>query len=183
MATDTDAILSNLCSFYDMRDKSVIHVGAGGGQLIGYAFNARSVLAVDPDRIAVSRLETAIQQLNETGSTILFSSHHMSDVERVAGRVVMLHDGRVLIDNELDELREAFSLALVPHDAGVDRLGLEAMDACLAVREREDALHAILRYAPDEARAMLEREFDVTRARCESIPLEEMFIELVGGRS
>ena len=28
--------------------------------------------------------------LNETGTTILFSSHHMQDVERVASRVVVL---------------------------------------------------------------------------------------------
>lgn len=61
MATDIDAIVSNLCSFYDMKGKSVIHVGAGGGQLIGYAFDARSVLAVDPDPTAVSALEAAIR--------------------------------------------------------------------------------------------------------------------------
>jgi len=51
-------------------------------------------------------LETSIQLLNEAGSTIIFSSHYMGDVERMAGRIVMLHDGSVLIDNDLDQLRE-----------------------------------------------------------------------------
>jgi ABC-2 type transport system ATP-binding protein len=32
-------------------------------------------------------LETSIQLLNEAGTTILFSSHHMTDVERMAGRI------------------------------------------------------------------------------------------------
>lgn len=63
MATDINAIVDNLCSFYDMKDKSVIHVGAGAGQLIGYALDAQSVLAVDPDAAAVSRLETEIERL------------------------------------------------------------------------------------------------------------------------
>jgi 2-polyprenyl-3-methyl-5-hydroxy-6-metoxy-1,4-benzoquinol methylase len=47
MATDIGAIERNLQSFYDFQDKSVIHVGAGGGQLIGYAAITRSVLAID----------------------------------------------------------------------------------------------------------------------------------------
>jgi hypothetical protein len=60
MATDIGAILRNLESFYDFAGKSVIHVGAGGGQLIGYAGKARSVLAVDSDPTAVALLEAAI---------------------------------------------------------------------------------------------------------------------------
>ncbi len=128
-------------------------------------------------------LETAIQLLNEAGSTILFSSHYMSDVERLAERVVMIHDGKVLIDNELDDLREDFSLALVPRDSGAGREKLLALEGCLSVRERNDVLHAILRYEPKTSLVLLERELGITGARCEAIPLEEMFIELVGGHS
>jgi ABC-2 type transport system ATP-binding protein len=126
-------------------------------------------------------LETAIHLLNEAGTTILFSSHYMSDVERLAGRIVMIHEGKVMLDNELDDLREEFSLALVPIDsiAGQDRL--TALEGCLAVRKRSDAYHAILRHQPDRASAILERELRIKGARCEAIPLEEMFIELVRG--
>jgi ABC-2 type transport system ATP-binding protein len=127
-------------------------------------------------------LETSIQLLNEAGTTILFSSHHMTDVERLAARVVMLHDGRVLIDNDLDHLRESFSLALIaPHPNGrSDRI--RALEGCLCVRQRPDALHAIFQLEPDRAKAMLERELGLTDTRCTTIPLEEMFIELVGGQ-
>ncbi len=128
-------------------------------------------------------LETSIQLLNETGSTILFSSHHMSDVERMAGRVVMLHEAQVLLDNPLDELREAFSLALLPLGNGHSREQVLALDGCLAVRERADALHAILRHSPAEAESLLRMQLGAEQVRCQSIPLEEMFIELVGGRS
>lgn len=60
MPTDIQAILKNLSSCYQFKDKSVIHVGAGGGQLIGYATEVRSVVAVDPELSAVDRLRSAL---------------------------------------------------------------------------------------------------------------------------
>jgi precorrin-6B methylase 2 len=63
MATDIAAVLSNLTAFYDFCEKSVVHVGAGGGQLVGYAMKARHVVAVDPDADAVARLQMAVAAL------------------------------------------------------------------------------------------------------------------------
>ena len=57
-------------------------------------------------------LETSIQLLNEAGSTILFSSHHMTDVERMAGRVVMIHEGVKQLDDTLDDTQEPAALGL-----------------------------------------------------------------------
>jgi len=128
-------------------------------------------------------LETSIRLLNETGSTILFSSHYMTDVERLADRIVMLHDGKVLIDSQLDDLHEQYALALVPHDCGVTREQLLTTDTCVAVRERSDAQHAIFRLEPGAAATLLERQLGVAGARCASLPLEELFIELAGGQS
>lgn len=62
MATDIEQIARNLETFYDFEGKSVIHVGAGGGHLIGYAARARSVLGVDSDEAAVAHLRTAIRE-------------------------------------------------------------------------------------------------------------------------
>ncbi len=128
-------------------------------------------------------LETSIRLLNETGTSILFSSHYMSDVERMADRIVMIHDGRVLIDSGLDELREGFSLAMLPRTNGLDRKRLLGVPHCVGVRERPDAYHAILRLAPAEAQAELERDLGLAGLRCRAIALEDMFVELAGSRS
>ncbi|MBZ5640061.1 MAG: ABC transporter ATP-binding protein [Acidobacteriia bacterium] len=127
-------------------------------------------------------LETSIRLLNESGTAILFSSHYMSDVERMADRIVMIHGGRVLIDNGLDELREGFALAMVPREAMADRGRLLALGGCLGVRERPDAWHAILRLSPVEARTALREELGLPDIPCRAIPLEDMFVELAGGR-
>ena len=128
------------------------------------------------------KVDRAIELLNEAGSTILFSSHYMQDVERMAGRVVMLHDGGVLIDDDLDALREAHTLALVPAEYGVTRERLRGVAGCLGVRERSDGLHAVFALPPDETCGRIERQLGVDGANCRSIALEDMFIELVGGQ-
>jgi len=128
-------------------------------------------------------LETSIQLLNESGTTILFSSHYMTDVERMAGRIILLDDGHILIDQQLDSLREDYSLALVPAGAADVRNRLRALNGCLCVRARGDSWHAIFQLDPARCRTMLEHELGIHGARCTSIALEDMFVELAGGRS
>ncbi len=128
-------------------------------------------------------LETSIQLLNEAGSTILFSSHYMSDVERLADRIVMLHDGGVLVDSELDELRESYSLAMVPAGPETSPERLRALAGCTSVRRRGDSLHLVFELEPQAAESLLERELGIANSRCSALALEEMFIELVGGQA
>jgi len=127
-------------------------------------------------------LETSIQLLNEAGSTILFSSHYMSDVERLANRVVMLHGGGILIDSDLDELREGFSVALVPQES-TTRNDLLALHGCLGVRQRADSLHAVFQLDPGSTSSLLADKLAIADARCRNVNLEEMFVELAGSQS
>lgn len=48
-----------------------------------------------------------IRELKEEGKTIIFSSHIMSEVEKLCDRIGILHRGRLLALGTLDELREA----------------------------------------------------------------------------
>lgn len=47
----------------------------------------------------------ALDLADEQDSAILFSSHHTADVERIAERVVLIDEGRVLLDRRLEALR------------------------------------------------------------------------------
>jgi len=128
-------------------------------------------------------LETSIELLNVAGSTILFSSHYMTDVERMAGRVVMIHEGQLLIDSSLDDLREGYCLALIPRDSEVSLDRLLGIEGCVGGRVRSEAVRAVFRLAPAGCEALLARELRVSGARCATVGLEEIFIELVGGES
>ncbi len=50
----------------------------------------------------------------DSGTTVLFSTHIISDLERVASQVVFLHRGRVLLDAAMDDLKDTHARVLVP---------------------------------------------------------------------
>ena len=124
-------------------------------------------------------LAVAIDALQESGSSILFSSHHMTDVERIAGRVVMVHDRRVLIDRDLDELREELCLVVLSPQNGDARQLLKTSEGCLAVREYEGEVRAVFAKSPQAVRDALGRRMDLTHANCGAIGLEDLFVETV----
>ena len=83
----------------------------------------------------------------------------------------------------MDQLQESYAIALVPLANGKGRAALLAHPNCRAVRERSDALHAVFDLAPAMAAQAIERDLGVKGARCRTVALEEMFIEMVEGQS
>jgi ABC-2 type transport system ATP-binding protein len=51
-------------------------------------------------------MEAIVRAIAEDGRTVLFSSHLLHEVERVADRVAMIHSGRVVFDSALDDVKE-----------------------------------------------------------------------------
>ena len=122
-------------------------------------------------------LEASIQLLNQEGSAILFSSHHMQDIERIGARVVLLDQGRVRLDMGLDHMREDVCVAMIPKSLVADVAALERMRGCLGVRAVYDDWHAVFDGEVDEVSARLR---DFGPVQCVRAPLEELFVELVG---
>ena len=60
MATDIQLVKKNLARFYEFADKEVIHVGAGGGQMIDYVA-AKKVIAIDNDEFAIKLLKEQVR--------------------------------------------------------------------------------------------------------------------------
>jgi len=50
-------------------------------------------------------LDAMIDLLSGKGVSVLFSSHILTDVERIADRIGILHEGRLIVDARLDEVK------------------------------------------------------------------------------
>jgi ABC-2 type transport system ATP-binding protein len=55
-------------------------------------------------------LRGLIRELAARGKVVLFSSHELDTVERVSSRVVILHKGKVVANDSIENLRSLMSL-------------------------------------------------------------------------
>jgi ABC-2 type transport system ATP-binding protein len=62
------------------------------------------VSALDPT--GVRRIRQLLQEQNEQGKTLFISSHILSEVERLAHRVGIMHRGQLVAEDSLDNLRQ-----------------------------------------------------------------------------
>lgn len=63
-------------------------------------------------------------QVEERGRTVLLTTHDMTEVERLAERVVLINHGRIVLDGTLDEIRQRFGGGWRVHATvlGTDRM-------------------------------------------------------------
>jgi ABC-2 type transport system ATP-binding protein len=61
------------------------------------------------DAIAAGTLKTMLQRMTERGATIFLTSHVLEIVERLCSHVAIIHQGRLVANGSLDELRAGVS--------------------------------------------------------------------------
>lgn len=97
--------------------------------------------------------------------------------------MVLLDEGKVLLDLELDQLHEDFCVAMLPKRSKPNGAAIKLIPGCLRVRPVFENWHAVFRGDPEQVSARLEQSLGTNGARCVRVPLEELFVELVGRNS
>jgi len=128
-------------------------------------------------------LESTVD-LASNGRTVLLSSHQIAEVERVASHVALLHQGRLILAEPLDELKaRTFLLALTftsrDHPAApTASLPVELIDAADAPRQAHWLVRARDRAAADAVRTLP----GVESLQIETPSLEDIYIGYMRGR-
>jgi ABC-2 type transport system ATP-binding protein len=115
-------------------------------------------------------LRELVDQVIERGTTVVFSTHILSDLERVAFDLAFLKDGRIALQGQTDALLEGARRIVVP----VAALPGAPLAGELR-RRREGAMTSVIVQAPGEDALRLAREPGV---RVEPLTLEDLFIEV-----
>jgi sodium transport system ATP-binding protein len=63
------------------------------------------------DVISARTIVNFIRECRESGKTVVFSTHVMSEAEKLCDRIGIIHDGRLLAEGSLQELRTAYGSA------------------------------------------------------------------------
>jgi ABC-2 type transport system ATP-binding protein len=121
------------------------------------------------------KLRSFIQDYNEeTGATVLLTSHYMADVEALCKRVIVIHHGLILFDGELSTLLEqftAYKTISVKLETPADNL--EAFGDVVN-QSREGASFRVARSEAPAITARLLEQLDVTDLTVEDPPIEEV---------
>jgi ABC-2 type transport system ATP-binding protein len=119
-------------------------------------------------------LREIASRAGEQGTTVLFSTHIVSDLERVASHVAFLHEGRLLLAADIDHTKEAVGRLLLPAEAAID---VPPVTGELARRRLPDgSLSLVLQRQGEHWPALLQHP----GARFDALSLEDLFIEVVG---
>jgi ABC-2 type transport system ATP-binding protein len=122
-------------------------------------------------------LEQVVDLLSEEGTTVLFSSHILPEVERIAGRIGILHRGRLLLESDLAALREGSCRLLLGPGGDVSAGSVEG---CIRSVIRDGAAVMTFLCAEGEARRRVRESLGREVRQGSSISLEDLFVDLVG---
>ena len=126
--------------------------------------------ALDPVARRELLREVALRA-GEAGTTVLFSTHIVSDLERVASEIAFLHHGRLLIHCGVDETKERYARLWLPA-----RLSAAAPAASLSRRRHDDGSLSLV--VERDAAGRWPEAASLPGARLDVLGLEDLFVEI-----
>jgi ABC-2 type transport system ATP-binding protein len=100
----------------EKRDSKVEELSKGNQQkvqLIGTLLHDPELIILDEpqsglDPVNMVLVRNLLRELKEEGRTILLSTHMMGEAERMADDIVLVHEGKVVLDGSLEQVRQSF---------------------------------------------------------------------------
>jgi ABC-2 type transport system ATP-binding protein len=119
-------------------------------------------------------LREIAERAGEAGATVLFSTHIVSDLERVASHVAFMQEGRLLLHAELDALKERHLQVRIPAAAAATLSG-RVPGEIARKRLADDGVSLLLVREAGAAWPPIAHAPGVTAG---TLSLEDMFIEV-----
>jgi ABC-2 type transport system ATP-binding protein len=161
-------------------------------QFVAAIVNEPDLLILDEpfsglDPLSVRLLKEVIAEEHQRGATIIFSTHVMAHAEELCEQIVMIHQGRKVLDEPISGLRRQYDkrrILLEPLDLGANLLALQAIAGVENVKLNDEGCEIRLIAGTDPATAIRAITTVVAPARIElaRIRLEDVFIRLVSER-
>lgn len=120
-----------------------------------------------------NRLRTFIAEYNRRyGATILLTSHYMADITALCSRVILIHQGKIIYDGQLNQLAQnlaPFKLVRLAFDNGSSPNNMNWLPPTARIIEQQD--HQLTLRVEREAIAM------VTSSLLNNLPVIDLTVE------
>ncbi|MHC4743598.1 MAG: ABC transporter ATP-binding protein [Planctomycetota bacterium] len=180
-----DKLFADMIEYFELsKKKKIKHISNGQRAQVSLALALApkpELLIMDDPTLgldaAIRRqfLEGMIGLIMKEGRTVLFSSHILADVERVADRIAVIDKGRLRANCSLEEFRAAVKKVVITFaESAPDEVDIEGLLHC---RRSEKQLELTLVGAKDgEATEWAERA-GAEEVHAAKMNLEDQFIE------
>ncbi|MED3651473.1 ABC transporter ATP-binding protein [Heyndrickxia sporothermodurans] len=174
----------------EYMDKKVEELSKGNQQKIQFiaaVLHKPKLLILDEpfsglDPVNVESLKSAVTELRDNGSTIVFSSHRMEHVEELCENLCIMHHGEPVVHGGLREIKKSFGKKNITIHADFDLTFLENYPG--VVKSKKTAEGVLLQISNEDSAQQILNEINgkgfIRKFELEEPSLNDIFIEKVG---
>ncbi|WP_394856583.1 ABC transporter ATP-binding protein [Staphylococcus saprophyticus] len=172
------------------REKKIESLSKGNQQkiqLLASMLHDPELLILDEpfsglDPVNVELLKSAVQDLNNAGTTIIYSSHRMEHVEELCDNVCILNKGELVVSGPIDEVKTNHGNKRVVIETDHEMPEIDKVDGVLEVDRNKREIKVMI-----ETESVAEQIYDIVkqygfvkRFQVVEPSLNEIFIDKVG---
>ncbi|MGW7944920.1 ABC transporter ATP-binding protein [Staphylococcus xylosus] len=180
----------NRFNIKENREKKIEALSKGNQQkiqLLASMLHKPELLILDEpfsglDPVNVELLKSAVQDLNDEGTAIIYSSHRMEHVEELCDNVCILNKGELVVSGPIDEVKSNHGHKRVVIETEHQMPEIDAITGVIAVERNKREIKATI-----ESEMIAEKIYDVVtqygfvkRFQVVEPSLNEIFIAKVG---
>ncbi|NJP37797.1 ABC transporter ATP-binding protein [Alkalicoccus luteus] len=135
------------------------------------------------DPVNSDMLKRAVLDLQKQGTTILFSSHQMHNVEELCDELMMLKKGNVILQGKLAEIKSSYPVKSIVIRGAEELPSLDELPGVLSIRKGK--LESVVQVSGAEAAERVFRRCSETtwlkKFDLQEPSLHEIFVDQMGG--
>ena len=174
----------------DQGDRKVEELSKGNQQKIQFILS----LLHDPDLIILDEpftgldplnqilLKEIIQEKQDEGKTIIFSTHQMEQVERLCNNICLIDRGSIVVEGSLKEIRKKHSSDAVEVRFSGEIDKNEIANYFKELEIKENTISGVLSKNPNQFLKWINAKVDVLSFQLKIPTLEQIFLEEVGNK-
>lgn len=135
------------------------------------------------DIIAQQKIHEFIKYYNKMGNTVLFTSHYMSDIEALCQRVIILKEGKITYNDDLEKIRKKLSKYqqfTIKFNHTIEKINFEQWGEI----EEKDNQNLRIKVSKEDTsifRQFLFDNYSVADITIEEAPIEDVVIQAIKG--